>query len=183
MIRVDPGDFSRFFPRVFIYSVFSKNVKYICLLRIFILTLLQLSVEAMNDIDDVFKLSPDSYKWLIMAINHETIKRGIFSDLKQVGEIVGVHEATLRNRFKTNKNQDRIDINGFSVIKIAYFKSQRGRAEKNISYYSKKKNNIDVLTNDESVKIKVKDIPLLSINEINETISSKNEINNIPDLF
>jgi hypothetical protein len=122
----------------------------------------------MDKVNDIFNIKPDGFKWLIMAINHETIKRGIFSDLKQVGDIVGVHEATIRNKFKINNEQ--IDINGFSIMKIPYFKSQRGRSEKDVSFYSKKEkkeivnNVISLLTENENIE------PFLS-----ETIE--------PDLF
>lgn len=106
-----------------------------------------------NKTDEFFEIVPDSFKWLVMYINHETIKRGIFSDLKQVGDIVGVCDATLRSRFKED-NKDKIDINGYSIFKIPYFKSKRGRNGKEVAFYSRNEKEVGFMTIKENIKEK-----------------------------
>jgi hypothetical protein len=66
---------------------------------------------------------PDGYKWLVMCINKEKIERVIYSDLTDVCEIIGISKSTIQRRLKVSNS---IEENGFQIIKIPYFKSNRG---------------------------------------------------------
>jgi hypothetical protein len=82
----------------------------------------------MDEMRNIVDNEPDNYKWLVVYINHESIKRYIFSDLSQVGKIVGTSKMTLHRRFK---EEDMTEINGFKIFKTPYYKSNRGGSGNN----------------------------------------------------
>ena len=67
---------------------------------------------------------PEGFKWLVMCIINEKIERAVYSDLTDACELIGTSKSTMQRRLRVN---DQVKINGYQVIKIPYFKSNRGK--------------------------------------------------------
>jgi hypothetical protein len=76
--------------------------------------------------NNVFEFESDDYKWLVIIVKDNKIDGGIFTDLKQISRHIGISDSTLRRRMNEANGENRVKINGFTIVKMPYYKSKRG---------------------------------------------------------
>jgi hypothetical protein len=80
----------------------------------------------MDEQNNVLGFESDDYRWLVIIVKDNRIRGGVFTDLKELGNKVGVSDKTIRRRLKEMNGEQRVKINGFTIVKMPYFKSKRG---------------------------------------------------------
>lgn len=77
-------------------------------------------------IENNFDFESDNYKWLVITVEDNIIKGGIFTDLVQIGRHIGTSESTIKRRLSEMNGTRRIKINGYTITRLPYYKSKRG---------------------------------------------------------
>lgn len=78
-----------------------------------------------ENINKTLNDKPDGYKWLLVWISEEKIKREVYSDLTDICNIIGVSKSTLQRRLK--EDNYKVKLKGYQIYKVPYFKSNRGK--------------------------------------------------------
>ena len=76
-----------------------------------------------NNGEDKYNIS-DGFKWVIIYEGPKNFNGGVFTDMKQASDFVGVSESTFKRRSKASDVFFRID--NYKVLRLPYYKSKRG---------------------------------------------------------
>jgi benzoyl-CoA reductase/2-hydroxyglutaryl-CoA dehydratase subunit BcrC/BadD/HgdB len=77
-------------------------------------------------LDTIVTDDPTGYKWVTLKVENNIIDGAVYTDFKEMNRHLGTSDSTIKRKLKASNGLGRIKVNGYTIVKMPYYKSKRG---------------------------------------------------------